>query len=1038
MNHQILDSLIQDESIRSLLEKSADAYWLSEIYDYKLKISDNELETLIRLSTLYTTVSLLDENKDSKNLEYAYKLLLAIKVDDTQILTLFGQIAGIDEVDHTIIYYFLLSSLALKNDNTISARINLQQFKSDNVSITEDWRGRVLTKILHALILLVRKDNGFTDVKFALQLIMELQSEQEKFEAEYLGRYQDKEEVGEALSLLALYHTSKAVVETAHYLIDGYSYPKRIENIVRIHIDMADKLLGNGHGRLKDIVRIIFIDLKSICQNSIWAHTAFQDKIRLLCERKSQNGILELLPSQRNALAQKLLDVYANATVLQMPTSAGKTLLAEFNIIVTKSLRADAKIIYVVPSRALVNQIYYDLKSDLADLNIHVEKTSSAIEIDPTENEFLTCDKIDILVSTPEKLDLLIRRKHPSVDDVSLFIIDEAHTIANGQRGAKLELLMALLRRERPNAKFMLLSPFLHGKKDVMTEWLGGGNTIQIDWKPAEKLLVGLKCHKTQHVDEVIYELLASVYDTSLKGETSGRFDNPYSLQSKSVKDRILEFSCKHFAKAEKTQLILCHGRGSANKRAGFIYDLVDSFTETDEIALVKKYIDDEIGRKTTITKYLSKGIAIHHAGLSDEAKLLIEYLIREKQIKYVCATTTIAEGVNFPVSTVFFDDYRKGDSPLSSNDFWNIAGRAGRTLIDNFGKIVMPFHSPKSEEVFKNIVQKSSDELASVLAELFINEEKIRSYLSEERGIYDLIQHFPDSFSPLFQYFVHLLSIGKNSYATEVEDLFKDSLEYYLLDTEEQRSRFVNLCKSIYQSIELKYGGTSGVLQFADKTGFSVPSVLKIMHEKSQNDTISDLSGWQPDVMFDKRDSSNLTEKIKVIAALKETQLGTESDAAPFSPEQIAKMLTAWVKGDKLDSISLIHPSYKTLKEDERMTEFMKKMNDIRFKTSWGLSALEGIVKGNQDELQDSYIPSLVYYGVDSEKPLALRMLGIPRSLSFSLANIIEGDLKGYSFSSLRERIKGLSSSDWETFKPVKSNLTGSEWQRIVHILMK
>ena len=51
-----------------------------------------------------------------------------------------------------------------------------------------------------------------------------------------------------------------------------------------------------------------------------------------------------------------MLDVYANATILQMPTSAGKTLLAEFNIIVTKSLRSDAKIIYVVPSRALVNQ----------------------------------------------------------------------------------------------------------------------------------------------------------------------------------------------------------------------------------------------------------------------------------------------------------------------------------------------------------------------------------------------------------------------------------------------------------------------------------------------------------------------------------------------------------------------------------------------------------------------------------------------------------------------------------------------------------
>lgn len=289
----------------------------------------------------------------------------------------------------------------------------------------------------------------------------------------------------------------------------------------------------------------------------------------------------------------------------------------------------------------------------------------------------------------------------------------------------------------------------------------------------------------------------------------------------------------------------------------------MNSFAETEEIALVRKYIDDEIGKETTLTKYLSKGIAIHHAGLSDEAKLLIEYLIREKQIKYVCATTTIAEGVNFPVSSVFFDDYRKGDTVLSSNDFWNIAGRAGRTLVDNFGKIIMPFHTSKSEDVFKGIIQRSSDELASVLAELFINENSVRSYLSKENGIYDLIREY-SSFSPLFQYFVHLLTTGQNTYAMEVEDLFKDSLQYYLLETEEQKERFVQLCKSIYQSIELKYSGTLGALQFADKTGFSVPSVLKIMREKSQNDIIANLAGWQPNVMFNKCDNSNLTEKIK------------------------------------------------------------------------------------------------------------------------------------------------------------------------------
>lgn len=167
-------------------------------------------------------------------------------------------------------------------------------------------------------------------------------------------------------------------------------------------------------------------------------------------------------------MQQNLFDVYANASIVQMPTSAGKTMLAEFNIVLTKSLRKDAKVVYVVPSRALVNQVYFDLRKDLSAIGFNVERTSSASEIDPTEADFLIADDVDVIVSTPEKLDLLIRRSHPSVEDVSLFIIDEAHTIENGERGARLELLIAMLRRERPNAKYMLLSPFLPGNTEAL------------------------------------------------------------------------------------------------------------------------------------------------------------------------------------------------------------------------------------------------------------------------------------------------------------------------------------------------------------------------------------------------------------------------------------------------------------------------------------------------------------------------------------------------------------------------------------------
>jgi hypothetical protein len=723
-----------------------------------------------------------------------------------------------------------------------------------------------------------------------------------------------------------------------------------------------------------------------------------------------------------------------------MPTSAGKTLLAEFNILVTKALRPDAKIIYIVPSRALVNQVYFDLKSDLESLNLVIEKTSSAIEIDPTEDSFLNSDtNIDILVCTPEKLDLLIRRNHPTVDDVSMFVVDEAHTIQNGERGARLELLLAILRRERPNAKFMLLSPFIRNAGDTLTEWLGGGNSIKVDWQPAEKLILGVKCHKTTRVNDVHYSVLASPF-SAVRPIDENIFPNPYELESTSDKDKILEFTTKNFAEKGKTILVLCRGKQTANERANFIYDKVNDFEVNDDINLVRKYIDDEVGRSTLLSKVLEKGIATHHAGMTDETKLLVEHLIREKKINYVCATTTIAEGVNFPVSTVFFDDYRKGDHIMSSNDFWNIAGRAGRTLVDNYGKIILPFHTVRSEETAKSIIRNSANELVSVLSQLFINANAIQNKLNDDNGLKDLIYTYPDSIAPLVQYFVHLITVGENHYfVNQIEDLFKDSLEYYLLDSYEQKQQFISVCKSIYLHLQEKYRDLGGAMSFADKTGFSVPSVLSVMSQCSQDPNIGNLDSWTKERLFDNNNSQNLADKIRVIAALKETKLGTDSPIAPFNAELMAQIIISWVKGDKLASIANIHPAFRGIVNAEnKMNEFVTKMNDIRFKASWGLSALEGIVRGNNDEIKDSHIPSYVYYGVENEKSLAFRMIGIPRILSTSFSQLIEGNINQYSFKSLRDRVNGLTNADWDAFKPRNSTLSGMEWKRITKILVK
>ena len=66
------------------------------------------------------------------------------------------------------------------------------------------------------------------------------------------------------------------------------------------------------------------------------------------------------------------------------------------------------------------------------------------------------------------------------------------------------------------------------------------------------------------------------------------------------------------------------------------------------------------------------------------------------------------------------------------------------------------------------------------------------------------------------------------------------------------------------------------------------------------------------------------------------------------------------------------------------------------------------------------------------------MRMLGIPRSLSLSLSQIITGSISDYSFTKLRNIINSLSLNDWDSLKPTRSKLSGEEWKHIVSILMK
>lgn len=1037
-NHTFnIDVLLKNPIFENIFEDSKYNYVEKLITNTPI-ISENQKKAIRYSFLLFNNeLSKMDASWSDRVIlfEKVYYLLRAINIDENN--DLFDEIWGIDGIETSSLFYFYLASTGLLSENNIKVQIDLREYVIKTIA-NESWENKILTQIFNSLILLIRKES-LSDIKNSLEQIEFLKEEQKKYEEAYLKDLPLINQTNKAINLVGYYHLCKILTETATYLIQGYSYQENLQKIIQRHTRYAYDSFENLP-RIQSLCSIIYLVCNRLYSNCIWTQTVgLSTNIQKLCETLNKKNFVDLMPSQQIAIKDHFLDPASSATILQMPTSAGKTLLAEFAILQTKALIPDAKVIYLVPTRALTNQVVSDLRGDFDNIGLSIEKSTGANELDPSEDLFLN-SKIDILVATPEKFDLLIRKNHPVTQNISLIVVDEAHNINDRNRGARLELLLSILKRERPNLRYLLLTPFIPRKEngELIKEWLSGGKNaippILVDWKPSDKIFIGLKEFKQKFEAS----LIRNPYGWQIK---EGKFDiEKPTLISTKPKDKLFEFTAKHFGSGDKSTLFLCQGKGTCDKRAEMLYNTLNLPDKNSEIInLVSKYIEEVIGEKTILSKVLKKGIAVHHAGLTDETKRLVEYLIRTKEINYICATTTVAQGINFPISTVYFDDTRKGSHDhLTVSEFRNIAGRAGRTLIDNVGKIIFPFNTKINAEKAQNYLAEESEEISSALVELILSSEEIINAFSNTENSNERGKLFNnnEALSSLTQYLIHLLNVSKeNLYADELEDLFKDSLGYYMLDTEKKK-KFIDICNTLY--FHFKSRTSKGVLKYADKTGFSVPSVLSIMNSKSENPEIRNAESWKPENLFNPSDYSSMTEKISVIAHLKEVKLGSDSTSSPFNPEIVAKILVEWVNGSNISKLSKIHPFYQN-KGENRINEFVNYLTSATFKTSWGLSALEGIVNSNNDDIEDlnSYIPSMVYYGVKNKEAIALRMLGVPRPVAEAMAPSVFEKNEPRSYDDVRETIKNLTLKQWESISPHTSTLNSNEWKKITNILL-
>ncbi|XP_024932437.3 DExH-box ATP-dependent RNA helicase DExH9 isoform X2 [Ziziphus jujuba] len=127
---------------------------------------------------------------------------------------------------------------------------------------------------------------------------------------------------------------------------------------------------------------------------------------------------------------------------------------------------------------------------------------------------------------------------------------------------------------------------------------------------------------------------------------------------------------------------------------------------------------DKKLPQVSHMLPLLKRGIGVHHSGLLPILKEVIEILFQEGLIKCLFATETFSIGLNMPAKTVVFTNVRKFDGDkfrwISSGEYIQMSGRAGRRGIDKRGICILMVDEKLEPSTAKTMVKGSADCLNS------------------------------------------------------------------------------------------------------------------------------------------------------------------------------------------------------------------------------------------------------------------------------------------------------------------------------------
>jgi helicase len=416
-------------------------------------------------------------------------------------------------------------------------------------------------------------------------------------------------------------------------------------------------------------------------------------------DKLESEGIAEFYPPQNAAIEAGVAD--GDSVVAAVPTASGKTLVAELAML--SAVERGGTALYIVPLRALASEKKAEFEK-WSDLDVQVGVSTGNYESD---GEWLASR--DIIVATSEKVDSLIRNGAPWLDDLSCVVSDEVHLVDDSHRGPTLEVTLAKLRKINPGVQIVALSATV-GNADAIAEWLDA-ELVESDWRPID-LRMG-----------VHYGNAINFADGDQREVPVGSGEKPTAALVGDALDETDEGGNRG------SSLVFVNSRRNAESAASRLADVTRkrlTAGEQNDLRELAAEIRDVSDTDTSedLADCVEKGAAFHHAGLASDHRSLVEEAFRDRLIKCICATPTLAAGVNTPARRVIVRDWRRYDGefggmqPLDTLEVHQMMGRAGRPGLDPYGEaVLLAKNRDTMDELFERYLWAEAEPIQSKLA---------------------------------------------------------------------------------------------------------------------------------------------------------------------------------------------------------------------------------------------------------------------------------------------------------------------------------